>query len=77
MRGSSRPRREQPVRQGGEARLATLVAGGVIGAVLATLVGAAVCPTSIGPLAYAAIVVVGSIGGSALGVLAVAVRRSR
>jgi hypothetical protein len=59
----------------GESVLAAMVAGAAIGAVLAILVGAAAFPTSIGPLAYAAIVAVGSIAGSAIGVLAVAARR--
>jgi hypothetical protein len=56
--------------------LGSMLAGAVIGAVLAILAAAA-WPASIGPLAYAAIVVVGSVGGSALGVLAVSVSKNR
>jgi hypothetical protein len=59
----------------GEAILAAIVAGGAIGAVLAVVVGAAAFPVAVGPLAYVAIVVVGSTAGSAIGVLAIAARR--
>lgn len=57
-----------------EPGLATMLGGAVIGAVLAILAAAAAWPTAVGPLAYAAIVVVGSVGGSALGVLAVSAK---
>jgi hypothetical protein len=60
-----------------ESVLATVVAGAAIGAVLAILVGAAAFPAAVGPFAYIAIIVVGSTAGSAIGVLAVAVRRHR
>jgi len=60
-----------------EPRLAAMLAGTVIGAELTILAGAAMWPASIGPLAYAAIVVVGSVGGSALGVLVASARKRR
>jgi hypothetical protein len=53
------------------------VAGAAIGAVLAIIVGAAAFPAAVGPLAYVAIIVVGSTAGSAIGVLTVTARRHR
>ena len=61
----------------GEAVLATVVAGAAIGAVLAIIVGAAAFPAAVGPLAYVAIIVVGSTAGAAIGVLTVTARRHR
>lgn len=62
-------------RAASEAVLAAVVAGGAIGAVLAIVVGAAIFPAAVGPLAYVAIIVIGSTAGSAIGVSAVAARR--
>ncbi|WP_426503052.1 hypothetical protein ACPPVO_36270 [Dactylosporangium sp. McL0621] len=42
---------------------------------LAIVVGAAIFPAAVGPLAYVAIIVIGSTAGSAIGVSAVAARR--
>ena len=64
-------------RPAGEGVLATVIAGAAIGAVLAIVIGAVMFPTAVGPLAYLAIAVIGSVAGSAMGVLAVVARRSR
>jgi hypothetical protein len=58
-------------RRASDSHLTGLIAGGAIGAILAVLAGAVLYPEQIGPLAYLAIAVIGSVAGAALGVLGV------
>lgn len=58
-----------------ESRMATMIVFMAGGSVLAVLAGAVFFPTIIGPLAYSALVVIGSVAGAGLHVLARALRR--